>query len=52
MGVLIDASVLIGWGRAALDLDARVEGRGDESFFLSVLTVSELLDGVHRADSR
>ncbi|MEX0891588.1 MAG: type II toxin-antitoxin system VapC family toxin [Gemmatimonadota bacterium] len=52
MGVLIDASVLIGWERAGVDVDARVRGREDEGLFLSVITVSELLHGVHRAEER
>jgi tRNA(fMet)-specific endonuclease VapC len=50
VGVLIDASVLIAHERRAVDLSARVAGREDEPFFLSVVTVSELLHGVHRAD--
>lgn len=50
MGVLIDASVLIDHERGRLDLSARLEGRGAEEFFLSVVTASELLHGVHRAE--
>jgi tRNA(fMet)-specific endonuclease VapC len=49
VAVLIDASVLIGYERGGVDLEARVRGREDESFFLSMITVSELLHGVHRA---
>lgn len=49
MGVLIDASVLIEQERGRLSLEAHVGGREDEEFFLSVITVSELLHGVHRA---
>lgn len=49
MGVLIDASVLIAHERRELDPAAYVTGREDESFFVSVVTVSELLHGVHRA---
>jgi tRNA(fMet)-specific endonuclease VapC len=52
VGVLIDASVLIEHERGRLDLAARVRGREEAPFFLSVVTVSELLHGVHRADSR
>ncbi len=52
MGVLIDASVLIGWERAGVELDARVRGREEDALFLSVITVSELLHGVHRAADR
>lgn len=52
MGVLIDASLLIGWERGAVEVEARVRGREDESLLLSVITVSELLHGVHRARDR
>jgi tRNA(fMet)-specific endonuclease VapC len=45
----MDASVLIAHERRELDPAAYVAGREDESFFLSVITVSELLHGVHRA---
>ena len=49
MGVLIDASILIHVERRAVDLRAEIETRRDEPFFLSVITASELLHGVHRA---
>lgn len=49
MGLLIDASVLIEHERGRLDLDRHLEGRAEEDFFLSVVTASELLHGVHRA---
>ena len=49
MGVLIDASVLIDYERRRVDLEERVQGREEETFFLSVVTASELLHGVHRA---
>ena len=49
MGVLIDSSVLIGQERGRLDLESRLADRGDEGFFLSVITASEILHGVHRA---
>ncbi len=49
MGVLIDTSVLIGSERGRINLDERLADRGDEEFFLSVVTASELLHGVHRA---
>jgi tRNA(fMet)-specific endonuclease VapC len=52
MGLLIDASVLIEHERGRLDLDAHIGGREAEQFFLSVITVSELLHGVHRAGDR
>jgi tRNA(fMet)-specific endonuclease VapC len=49
MGILIDASVLIDHERGRVDLTGQVTGREDEPFFLSVITASELLHGVHRA---
>jgi tRNA(fMet)-specific endonuclease VapC len=48
MGVLIDASVLIAYERGGLDVGEALGGRSDE-FFLSVITASEMLHGVHRA---
>lgn len=49
MGVLIDASILIEHERGRLDLASNIEGREAEGVFLSAITVSELLHGVHRA---
>ena len=49
MGVLIDASVLIDYERGRVDVEGRIRGREEETFFLSVVTASELLHGVHRA---
>lgn len=49
MGVLIDASVLIGFERGHAAIESRLSGREDEEFFLSVVTASELIHGVHRA---
>ena len=49
MGVLIDASVLIDFERGKISVEQRLAGREDEQFFLSVVTASELLHGVHRA---
>lgn len=49
MGVLIDASVLVEHERERLDVSGRIQGRASEAFFLSVVTASELLHGVHRA---
>ncbi|NLO28849.1 MAG: type II toxin-antitoxin system VapC family toxin [Actinobacteria bacterium] len=49
MGVLIDASILIESERGRLDLEPHVERHGDNEAFLSVITASELLHGVHRA---
>ena len=49
MGVLIDTHVLIAYERGQLDVPARVAGREDEEFYLSVITASELLHGAYRA---
>lgn len=51
MGILIDASVLVDHERGRSELEERVAGREEEPFYLSVITVSELLHGVHRADT-
>ena len=50
MGILIDSSVLIDCERGRLDVRAYVQGREDEECFVSVITASELLHGVHRAE--
>lgn len=52
MGVILDTSVLIAAERGIFEVDAFVENREEEPFGLSVITVAELLHGVHRADSR
>ena len=49
MAVLIDASILIEAERGRLDLEPHVARHGEEEVFLSVVTASELLLGVHRA---
>ena len=49
MAVLIDTSILIAYERGQLDVAARVAGRQAEEAFLSVISASELLHGVHRA---
>ena len=49
MAVLIDASILIEAERGRLALEPHVERHQDEESFLSVITASELLHGVHRA---
>ena len=49
MAVLIDASILIESERGRLDLEQYLAQRQQEEFFLSVVTASELLHGVHRA---
>ena len=49
MAVLIDASILIEYERGRLYLERHLAQRQQEEFFLSVVTASELLHGVHRA---
>ncbi len=49
MGVLIDASILVEYERGRVDLEPHLAGREQEEFFLSAITASELLHGVHRA---
>jgi tRNA(fMet)-specific endonuclease VapC len=49
MGILIDSSVLIHVVRSGADVSAYVQGRESEDAFLSVISASELLHGVHRA---
>ena len=51
MGVIFDTSVLIGLGGGSSRLDKFILGREGEAFGISVITVSELIHGVHRADS-
>ncbi len=48
MGVLIDTSVFVAWERREL-VDAAERWIGDEERGISVITLSELLYGVHRA---
>lgn len=49
MGVIIDSSILIHFEKAGNDVSAYIKGREEEQTFLSVVSVSELLHGVHRA---
>jgi len=49
MAVLIDASILIEAERGRLNLEPHVARHGEEEAYLSVVTASELLHGVHRA---
>lgn len=51
MGALIDSSVLIAAERGALDLDSILREHRDTEFALSSMTASELLHGVHRANT-
>jgi tRNA(fMet)-specific endonuclease VapC len=48
LGALIDTSILVDAERGRLDLAAHAP-QEDADFFLSVVTVSELMHGLHRA---
>lgn len=52
MGILIDSSILIHFERLGTDISTYVKGREGEDVFLSVISASELLHGVHRAADR
>lgn len=49
MGILIDSSVLINAEKSGADVSSHISGREEEDMFLSVVSASELLHGVHRA---
>lgn len=49
MGILIDSSVFIGVERSGADVSTYIRGREEDDAFLSVISASELLHGVHRA---
>lgn len=49
MGLLIDTNILIACEKGTLDLDQVLSEQGDDTVFLSVISASELLHGVHRA---
>ncbi len=51
MGVLIDASVLIAAERGRLDLTPLIAGRPKTPAGIAAVTASELLHGIHRADT-
>lgn len=51
MGLIFDTSVLIAIERDSGDIVKFIEGREHESFGISAITATELLHGVHRADS-
>ncbi len=51
MGVILDTSVLIEVERGRTDIEKFIAGRENELFSLSIISVAELLHGVHRADS-
>ncbi|GAB4410186.1 MAG: tRNA(fMet)-specific endonuclease VapC [Thermodesulfovibrionales bacterium] len=50
MGVIFDTSVLIAIERSSQNVEMLIHGREDEPFGISVIAVTELLHGVHRAD--
>ena len=52
MGILIDSSVLIHFEKEGTDVSAYIQGREEEDSFVSVISASELLHGVHRAANR
>ena len=52
MGVILDTSILIEAERRELEIKKFTEKREHEAFGLSVISVAELLHGVHRADSK
>ena len=51
MGLLIDTSVLIDFERAGDELADAFEALGNEELSLASISASELLHGVHRANS-
>jgi tRNA(fMet)-specific endonuclease VapC len=51
VAALIDTRLFIAAERGLLDLAALLETHPDESFAISVITLSELWHGVHRADT-
>ncbi len=51
MGLLIDTNVIISVERNRTDLDVALRLFGDQVVHLSAISASELLHGVHRAES-
>ena len=51
MAFLIDSSIFIAFERRGDTPDALIAGFGDETVALASITASELLHGVHRAES-
>ena len=51
MGILIDSSVLIPWERDKLNIESQLVKYRDESVAIAAITASELLHGVHRANT-
>jgi len=52
MGTLIDTSIFIALERGSIDRSVLSERVGDSAVCLSAITASELLVGVHRADTQ
>lgn len=50
MAILIDTSILIAHERQHLNIAPYIADRHSETFFLSVISASELLHGAHRAN--
>ena len=51
MGIIFDTSEIITLERNRQKIEEIIQGREDESFGISVITVAELLHGVERADT-
>ena len=51
MGIILDTSVLIEAERRKAEIDKFNKNREEEIFGISVITIAELLHGLHRADS-
>lgn len=51
MGFVIDSSILIEFERGRLDLSDYIKRWGDDAFFISVISMRELLHGVNRANN-
>ncbi|MFC1823318.1 type II toxin-antitoxin system VapC family toxin [Thermodesulfobacteriota bacterium] len=51
MGIILDTSIIIEAERDRFDIEKFVKGREEEIFGLSVISVAELLHGVHRANT-
>ncbi len=51
MGLLIDSNIFIDLERSKTDLSEYVKGRKGEDIFISVISASELLHGIYRANT-
>jgi len=51
MGIIFDTSEIITLERNRQKIEEIIQGREDETFGISVITVAELLHGVERADT-